>query len=149
VDGDGAVGGVTHGGARELANRPARPAEHGRSRERDVLSSGSAYVSDAAQGAVKYPRRRIGERGAAGVVPIVPAAILFDLGFGGGPKIRPTADCGYKVRTPPRTARARRNVGAGAGATVGKFGNRTHHEGGLGSAASRCRTGSSSGRSRP
>ena len=30
-------------------------------------------------------------------VPIVPAAILFDLPVGGNPKIRPTADCGYRA----------------------------------------------------
>ena len=64
-----------------------------------MLSGGSAYGLDAAQGVVRYlEEHNIGWRvGAAGVVPIVPAAILFDLGFGGKPKIRPTADCGYKA----------------------------------------------------
>ena len=56
-------------------------------------------------------------------VPIVPAAILFDLGVGGQPKIRPTADCGYKAAGAATTGPiAEGTVGAGAGATVGKFG---------------------------
>ena len=64
-----------------------------------VLSGGSAFGLDAAQGVVRYlEERKIGWNvGAAGVVPIVPSAILFDLGFGGDPKIRPTADCGYRA----------------------------------------------------
>jgi L-aminopeptidase/D-esterase-like protein len=55
-------------------------------------------------------------------VPIVPAAILFDLNVGGSPKIRPTADCGYAAaRTATDGPVAMGNVGAGAGATVGKL----------------------------
>ena len=51
-------------------------------------------------------------------MPIVPAAILFDLGFGGDPKIRPTADCGYRAAgVASDGAGAEGNVGAGAGAT--------------------------------
>src|SRR4026208_206933 len=50
-----------------------------------VLSGGSAFGLDAAQGVVRYlDEKKIGWNvGAAGVVPIVPAAILFDLSFGG------------------------------------------------------------------
>jgi L-aminopeptidase/D-esterase-like protein len=56
-------------------------------------------------------------------VPIVPAAILFDLGVGGNPKIRPTADCGYKAADAATTGAVQEGtIGAGAGATVGKFG---------------------------
>ena len=141
VDGDGAVGGV--------AQRGGAPG----TRETDlldplnmvdrvnavVLSGGSAYGLDAAQGAVKYlEERRIGWNvGAAGVVPIVPAAILFDLGFGGDSKIRPTADCGYKAATTASNgAVPEGNVGAGAGATVGKMGGAGRAmKGGLGSAS--------------
>src|SRR4029450_11890626 len=59
-----------------------------------VLAGGSAYGLDAGEGAVKDPEEDGSgwNVGAAGVVPIVPAAILIDLGFGGDPKIRPTAD---------------------------------------------------------
>jgi L-aminopeptidase/D-esterase-like protein len=102
-----------------------------------VLSGGSAYGLDAAQGTVRYlEERNIGwPVGRNGVVPIVPAAILFDLGFGGDPKIRPTADCGYKAaQAASDSAVVDGNVGAGAGATVGKMGMGPM-KGGLGSAS--------------
>jgi L-aminopeptidase/D-esterase-like protein len=89
------------------------------------IAGGSAYGLDAAQGVVRFlEERKIGWNvGAAGVVPIVPAAILFDLGFGGDAKIRPTADCGYKAAGAATAGTAAEgNVGAGAGATVGKMG---------------------------
>jgi len=64
-----------------------------------VLSGGSAFGLDAASGTMKWlDERHIGYPvGTAGVVPIVPSAILFDLGFGGDPKIRPGPDCGYRA----------------------------------------------------
>jgi L-aminopeptidase/D-esterase-like protein len=69
------------------------------------------------------------------VVPIVPSAILFDLPFGGNPKIRPTADCGYRAATSATAGPVPEgNIGAGTGATVGKMGGRPM-KGGLGSAA--------------
>jgi L-aminopeptidase/D-esterase-like protein len=89
------------------------------------LAGGSAYGLDAASGVMKWlDERNIGYPvGSAGVVPIVPAAILFDLGFGGNPKIRPGADCGYKAAEAASEAPVQEgNVGAGAGATVGKSG---------------------------
>jgi L-aminopeptidase/D-esterase-like protein len=56
-------------------------------------------------------------------VPIVPAAILFDLPVGGNPKIRPTADCGYRAAAEASNAPVKEGtIGAGAGATVGKSG---------------------------
>src|SRR5947207_2172929 len=66
-----------------------------------------------------------------------PAAILFDLGVGGNPKIRPTADCGYKASEQATTdAVTEGTVGAGAGATVGKFGGaRRSTKSGIGSAS--------------
>jgi L-aminopeptidase/D-esterase-like protein len=90
-----------------------------------VLSGGSAFGLDAASGVMKFlDERNIGYPvGPAGVVPIVPSAILFDLGFGGSPKIRPGADCGYKAAEAASEAPVEEgNVGAGAGATVGKSG---------------------------
>src|SRR5213592_2609528 len=63
-----------------------------------VLSGGSAFGLDAATGVVRWlDEHNIGWPTAGGKVPIVPAAILFDLSVGGNPKIRPTADCGYKA----------------------------------------------------
>jgi L-aminopeptidase/D-esterase-like protein len=75
--------------------------------------------------------------GAAGVVPIVPGAILFDLGFGGDPKIRPTADCGFRAASAAASGPVSEgNVGAGAGATVGKLGGGGGSmKGGLGTAS--------------
>ena len=105
-----------------------------------LLSGGSAFGLDAATGVMKYlDERGIGYRvGAAGVVPIVPAAILFDLGVG-DPKIRPNADAGYKAAMAATTGPVEQgNVGAGAGATVGKlFGARFAMKSGLGSASIR------------
>jgi L-aminopeptidase/D-esterase-like protein len=112
------------------------------------LAGGSAFGLDAASGVMKWlDERNIGYPvGAAGVVPIVPAAILFDLGFGGNPKIRPGADCGYRAAEAASEARVEEgNVGAGAGATVGKSGGRVAGGGpmkaGIGSAAIRMPNG--------
>ena len=141
VDGDGAVGGVSQrGGAPGTRETDLLDPLNMVDRVNAVvLSGGSAFGLDAAQGAVKYlEERRIGWNvGAAGVVPIVPAAILFDLGFGGDAKIRPTADCGYKAANAASNgAVAEGNVGAGAGATVGKLaGAGRAMKGGLGSAS--------------
>jgi L-aminopeptidase/D-esterase-like protein len=106
------------------------------------LAGGSAFGLDAASGVMKWlDERGIGYPvGPSGVVPIVPAAILFDLGFGGSPAIRPTADCGYKAAGAASEAVVQEgNVGAGAGATVGKSGGRRSGGGpmkaGIGSAA--------------
>jgi L-aminopeptidase/D-esterase-like protein len=101
-----------------------------------VLSGGSAYGLDAATGTVRWlEEKNIGWRVGSGVVPIVPSAILFDLGFGGNSKIRPTADCGYKAAEAATTGPvAEGNIGAGTGATVGKMGGRSM-KGGTGSAA--------------
>jgi len=93
-----------------------------------VLAGGSAYGLDAASGTMKWlDEHHIGYPvGAAGVVPIVPSAILIDLWFGGDPKIRPGADCGYRAAEAATTAPVQEgNVGAGAGATIGKSGGVT------------------------
>ncbi|HEY3885925.1 MAG TPA: P1 family peptidase, partial [Vicinamibacterales bacterium] len=98
-----------------------------------TLSGGSAFGLDAASGVMHWlDEHNIGYPvGAAGVVPIVPAAILFDLGFGGSPKIRPGADCGYKAADTAAIDPVREgNVGAGAGATVGKMGGAGRGSGG-------------------
>ena len=139
VDGDGAVGGVSQrGGAPGTRETDLlSPANMVDKVNAVVLSGGSAYGLDAAQGVVRYlEERKIGWKVGVGVVPIVPAAILFDLGFGGKPDIRPTADCGYRAVTAASDAAvAEGNVGAGAGATVGKMGMGRSMKGGLGSAS--------------
>jgi L-aminopeptidase/D-esterase-like protein len=88
-----------------------------------VLAGGSAFGLDAASGVVRYLEERgIGFPTGVVPVPIVPAAILFDLSVGNDPKVRPTADCGYRAAASATAGPvAEGNVGAGAGATVGKL----------------------------
>ena len=103
-----------------------------------VLAGGSAFGLDAASGVVRYlSEQDIGYDVGVAKVPIVPAAILFDLGIGDDPTIRPTADCGYLAAGAASTGPVREgNVGAGAGATIGKMGGRGRAmKGGIGSAA--------------
>jgi L-aminopeptidase/D-esterase-like protein len=140
VDGEGAVGGVSQrGGAPGTRETDLLdPLNMVDKVNAVVLSGGSAYGLDAATGTVRYLEEKgIGWKvGSAGVVPIVPAAILFDLPFGGKPSVRPTADCGYKAAEAATDGPvAEGNVGAGAGATVGKMGMNRSMKGGVGSAA--------------
>lgn len=103
-----------------------------------VLSGGSAFGLDAASGVMRYlDEKGVGFKvGSAGVVPIVPSAILFDLEIG-NPKIRPTAESGYEACLAASTGPVvEGNVGAGAGATVGKlFGMKYAMKSGLGTAS--------------
>lgn len=103
-----------------------------------VLSGGSAYGLDVATGVMRYlEEKNAGYRiGNLGVVPIVPAAILMDLGVGNF-KIRPDAECGYKACQAASTEPVAEGcVGAGAGATIGKmFGGKYSMKSGLGTAS--------------
>ena len=102
-----------------------------------MLAGGSAFGLDAATGAMRFlEERKIGFDMRVARVPIVPAAILFDLGVGDA-KIRPDADSGYKAcKAAAATTPAEGSVGAGAGATVGKlFGMARAMKGGIGTAA--------------
>ena len=103
-----------------------------------VLSGGSAFGLDAASGVVRYLEERdIGYRAGLAVIPIVVGAILFDLSIGDDPSIRPDADCGYRAATQASDETpAEGNVGAGAGATVGKLrGGDRAMKGGVGTAS--------------
>jgi L-aminopeptidase/D-esterase-like protein len=147
VEGDGAVGGVSQRGAAPGTRETdlLDPLNLVDRVNAIVLSGGSAYGLEAAHGVVRYlEERNVGWKvGAAGVVPIVPSAILFDLGFGGDPAIRPTAECGYRAAESAGTGPVQEgNVGAGAGATIGKSAGRERAmKGGLGSAAIRLPNG--------
>jgi L-aminopeptidase/D-esterase-like protein len=102
-----------------------------------MLGGGSAFGLDAASGVMRYLEQRgVGFKFGGAVVPIVPGAILFDLGVG-DPKIRPTAECGFlAAKSATDGPVIEGNVGAGAGATVGKMGGRDRAmKGGIGSAA--------------
>ncbi len=87
-----------------------------------VLAGGSAFGLDAASGTVKWLEEHgAGFETSVVRVPIVPAAILFDLGLG-DPHVRPSADCGYRAAAASTSGPvAEGSVGAGAGATVGKL----------------------------
>jgi L-aminopeptidase/D-esterase-like protein len=99
------------------------------------LSGGSAFGLDVSTGISRYLEEKgRGFDAQVARVPIVCGAILFDLWLG-DPKIRPDARAGYEAI---RSAKDRRfpegNVGAGAGATVGKMmGSERAMKGGLGS----------------
>jgi L-aminopeptidase/D-esterase-like protein len=87
-----------------------------------MLSGGSAFGLSAASGAVSYLEGRgIGFDARVARVPIVPSAILFDLGLGDA-SVRPDSAMGYRACLNASSERpAEGNVGAGTGATVGKI----------------------------
>lgn len=100
-----------------------------------VLSGGSAFGLETASGVRRYLEQHgIGFRAGPAVVPIVPCAILFDLGIGNA-GVRPTREMGESAAA-AATAEAVKEgaVGAGTGATVGKiFGMRQAMKSGAGS----------------
>src|SRR5213080_4600410 len=102
-----------------------------------LLTGGSAYGLGAADGVVRWLRER-GRGfpvGAAGVVPIVPTAVIFDFDLAPGAKADrwPTADDAYRACAAASSAIAEGSVGAGTGATVGKaLGPRGAMKGGVG-----------------
>jgi L-aminopeptidase/D-esterase-like protein len=108
-----------------------------------LLSGGSAFGLDAATGVVRWlDEQGIGFETGYGRVPIVPAAVLFDLPVvrpGDDPHARPGAEAGYEACQAATAATpAAGNVGAGAGACVGKlFGPDRCMKGGIGNASVR------------
>ena len=137
---EGAVGGVDQqGGAPGTRETdPLRPLHLVDRCHAVLVSGGSAFGLEAAGGVVRYLERRgIGYPTKAARVPIVPAAVIYDLAVGDA-SVRPDAamgetacieaEKGEKVRTG--------NVGVGCGATVGKInGLEGAMKGGLGSAS--------------
>jgi L-aminopeptidase/D-esterase-like protein len=101
-----------------------------------VLAGGSAFGLEAASGVRRYlAQHNAGFKTAYGVVPIVPSAILYDLGIGKA-HIRPTREMG-EAAAPPATSNpvVEGCIGAGTGATVGKlFGMSRAMKSGIGSA---------------
>jgi L-aminopeptidase/D-esterase-like protein len=126
VDGAGAVGGVSQrGGAPGTRETDLlHPLNMVDRVNAIVLAGGSAFGLDAATGTVRWLEEHdMGFDVRIAKVPIVPAAILFDLPVGGKPKIHPTAECGYKAAELASASPVQEgSVGAGAGATVGKLG---------------------------
>ncbi|KMO84905.1 hypothetical protein BST22_24445 [Mycolicibacterium chubuense] len=94
-----------------------------------VLTGGSAFGLAAADGVMTWLEEQ--ERGVAmdgGVVPIVPAAVIFDLPVGGW-QCRPTADFGYRAAAAAGSDTGIGTVGAGVGARAGVL------KGGVGTAS--------------
>ena len=111
------------------------------------LSGGSAFGLDAPGGVMKFL-----EEGGKGFdvsitkVPIVPAAVIFDLGIGDH-RVRPDAEMGYKACLNARGDLVEEgSVGAGTGATVGKlFGIKRGMKGGIGTASMKSKSGATVG----
>jgi L-aminopeptidase/D-esterase-like protein len=102
-----------------------------------LITGGSAFGLDAATGVMRYlEERQAGFRVGSVIVPIVPTAVLFDLGLGDS-KIRPDAEAGYKACLAATSGPVGEgNVGAGAGATIGKLmGMKSAMKSGLGTYA--------------
>jgi L-aminopeptidase/D-esterase-like protein len=120
----GTVGGVDQrGGAPGTRETDALRAMHLVSEVHAVvLSGGSAFGLDAASGVVRFLEERgVGFETGYAKVPIVPAAILYDLGIGRA-DVRPGAEMGYLAcQNASADPLPQGCLGAGAGATVGKI----------------------------
>lgn len=102
-----------------------------------VLAGGSAWGLEAATGVVRWLEQQgIGMQVGPACLPLVPAAVLFDL-LVGDSSVRPDAEAGFRAcQAATRDAPAQGNVGAGAGAAVGKiFGIERAMKGGIGTAS--------------
>jgi len=102
-----------------------------------VLAGGSAFGLDSATGVMRYlEEHKIGFNTGVAKVPIVPAAILYDLNLGRA-DVRPDSAMGYLAAAQASSAPpAEGNIGAGIGASVGKmFGNSLSMKSGLGTAS--------------
>jgi L-aminopeptidase/D-esterase-like protein len=102
-----------------------------------LLAGGSAFGLNAAAGVMRYLEEKgIGVNTGDARVPIVPGAILYDLGLGDA-QIRPDAEMGYQAcRNASAEKPAEGNVGAGTGASAGKIlGMRQATKTGIGSAS--------------
>jgi L-aminopeptidase/D-esterase-like protein len=102
-----------------------------------LLAGGSAFGLDAASGVVRYlDERNVGFNTGVARVPIVPAAILYDLAIGRSER-RPDPEMGYQACIHAADMGiAEGNVGAGTGATVGKiFGMQQAMKSGIGTSS--------------
>jgi L-aminopeptidase/D-esterase-like protein len=102
-----------------------------------AFSGGSTFGLESRAGVLKFlEEKKIGIEYGGMRIPIVPAASIFDLPVG-DPRIRPGADCGYRAAMAATTNRVQEgSVGAGAGATLGKYlGMSRAMKSGVGSAA--------------
>jgi L-aminopeptidase/D-esterase-like protein len=99
-----------------------------------LLTGGSAFGLNAAAGVMSYLEEKgVGYQTSFGKIPIVPAAVIYDLNIG-NPEVRPTAENAYNAcRQAFENNTDQGNIGAGTGATVGKWCGIEHGmKGGLG-----------------
>ena len=101
-----------------------------------VLTGGSNFGLASVHGVMRWlDERGIGLALRSGRVPIVPAAVIYDLAVGDG-QVRPTEEWGYRAAdTADVGPVAHGNVGAGTGATAGKWEGGLRTKGGLGTAS--------------
>jgi L-aminopeptidase/D-esterase-like protein len=135
----GAVGGVdVRGGAPGTRETDLlRPSHLVQEVHAVLLTGGSGFGLDAAAGVVRYLEERgVGFQAGTFRIPIVPAAVLFDLNIGDG-HARPDAAMGYQACLAATEGSVREgNAGAGCGATVGKILGPAHAtKGGVGTAS--------------
>lgn len=106
-----------------------------------LLAGGSAFGLDAASGVVRYLEERdLGFDTGIVRVPVVPAAVLFDLGVG-DPRARPSPGMGYLAcLNAGASPLGEGRIGAGTGATVGKWSGNPA-PGGVGRASRRLASG--------
>ena len=107
-----------------------------------LLTGGSAFGLDAAGGVVEYlEAQNVGFPAGSVRVPIVPAAVIFDLSVGDA-KVRPDREMGYQACQNATDAPVEMGtIGAGTGATVGKAPGVAPAPGGVGSACVRLDSG--------
>lgn len=111
-----------------------------------LLAGGSAFGLAAADGVMAFcERQEMGVRTEEAYVPIVPAAVIYDLGYGRS-DIRPNAGMGYAACVNAGTRIQQGSIGAGIGATVGKaLGMKHCQKGGVGTASIIVRGGATVG----
>jgi L-aminopeptidase/D-esterase-like protein len=111
-----------------------------------VLTGGSAFGLDSPGGVVKYLEQQgVGVKFGRARIPLVPAAVVFDLGFINH-AVRPTGDDGYAAAESASAEFAVGNVGAGTGSTVAKLlGKDASIKGGVGTASIRLSSGATVG----
>src|SRR5262249_18834295 len=111
-----------------------------------VLTGGSVFGLDSACGVVRFLEERgIGYETGVARVPIVPAAVIYDLAVGDA-TIRPDSRMGYEACLQASQQAGDGRIGAGTGATVGKIlGHDYASPGGIGSASIRVRGGATVG----
>ena len=134
----GAVGAasVMGGAPGTFGTDPLQPLKNNEALHGVVLTGGSAFGLASVGGVMRWLEERgIGLQTRVAPVPIVAGAVIFDLAVGAA-DVRPTAEWGYRAASEAAGGPfPRGNVGAGTGATTGKWRGGLSVKGGLGTAS--------------